>query len=73
MWGGEETLAPLSFPTLDLGLRINCQGQEKSMNDIRGRTEDEEMIIRLAVQREGLKREGNKRARQVLEAAHALL
>jgi hypothetical protein len=43
------------------------------MNDIRGRTEDEEMIIRLAVQREGLKREGNKRARQVLEAAHALL
>jgi len=43
------------------------------MNDIRGRTEDEETIARLAVQREGLEREGNKRAQQVLEAAHALL
>ncbi len=43
------------------------------MNDICGRTEDEKMITRLAVQREGLEREGNKRAQQVLEAAHALL
>ncbi len=43
------------------------------MNDIRGRTEGEGTIIRLAVQKEGLEREGNKRARQVLEAIPALL
>ena len=43
------------------------------MDDIHGRTEDEGTIACLAVQREGLKREGNKRAQQVLEAVHTLL
>ena len=43
------------------------------MNYIRGRTEDEKTIACLILPREGLEREGNKRAQQVLEAVHALL
>ncbi|MEA1871323.1 MAG: hypothetical protein U9N00_03945 [Candidatus Bipolaricaulota bacterium] len=43
------------------------------MNDIRGRTEDGKMIARLAVQREGLNREGSKRTQPALEAVHSLL
>ncbi len=43
------------------------------MNDIRSRTKDEGTIARLAVQREGIEREGSKRAQQALEAVHSLL
>jgi hypothetical protein len=43
------------------------------MNYIRGHTEDEGTIARLAVQREGLEREGSKRVQQALEVVHSLL
>jgi len=43
------------------------------MNDIRTRTEDEKMIARLAVQREGFECERSKRTQRALKAVHSLL
>ena len=43
------------------------------MDDIHGRTEDEGTITCLAVQREGIEREGSKSSKPMLEAVHARL